>query len=113
MDKGSNCEIPCSVSSHNKTQEWPNSVIMKWRDEDSCSTASSKDIRPSSLVEIVVYVVDVTGIKTNESDKHIKYASTRFTRWLVLCSIVVYRCLKDGFNVYIYFDHNIYNIRDI
>ena len=65
MDKGSNGEIPCSVSSHNKTQEGPNSVIMKWRDEDSCSTASSKDIRPSSLVKIVVYVVDVTGIKTN------------------------------------------------
>lgn len=60
MDKGSNGEIPCSVSSHNKAQERPNSVIMEWWDEDSCCTASAKDISPSSLVKIVVYVVYIT-----------------------------------------------------
>ena len=65
MDKGSNGEIPSSVGGHNEAQEWPNSVIMEGGDEDSCSTASSKDISPSPLVKIVVYVVDVTKIKTN------------------------------------------------
>ena len=66
VDKGSNGHIPSSVSSHHKTKKRPNSVIVKRRNEDSGSTASAKDIRPSPLVQIVVYVIDITA-KPNPS----------------------------------------------
>lgn len=60
MDKGGYSQIPCSVTGHEKAQEWPDSVIVERRDKDCCRTASSKDVSPSSFVEVVVYVVDVT-----------------------------------------------------
>lgn len=60
MEKGSYGHIPCSVSGHNKAQEWPDSVIVERRDEDCCCTTGTKDVSPCSLVQIVIYVVYVT-----------------------------------------------------
>lgn len=60
MGKGSYGHIPCSVSGHHEAQEWPDSVVVERRDEDRCCTACPKDVSPSSLVQIVVYVVYVT-----------------------------------------------------
>jgi len=50
MDQGSNCHIPCGIRGHHKAQEWPNSVVVKWGNEDSCCTACTKDVGPGSLV---------------------------------------------------------------
>lgn len=61
MDKGSNGHIPSSVSGHHKAKERPNSVIMERGNENSGSTASAKYISPSPLVQIVVYIIDVTA----------------------------------------------------
>ena len=61
MDKGSNGHIPSSVSGHHEAKERPNSVVMERRNENSGSTTSAKDISPSPLVQIVVYVIDITA----------------------------------------------------
>lgn len=66
MDKGSNGHIPSSIGSHHEAKERPNSVIVERGYEDSGSAASAKDIGPSSLVQIVVYVIYVTA-KPNPS----------------------------------------------
>lgn len=71
VDKGSNGHIPSSVGGHHEAKERPNSVIVERGDEDSGSTASAKDISPSPLVQIVVYVIDVTA-KPNPSKSYEK-----------------------------------------
>lgn len=72
MDKGSNGHIPSSIGCHHEAKEGPNSVIVERRYEDSGSTASAKDISPSSLVQIVVYVIYVTAKPNPSKSYHVK-----------------------------------------
>lgn len=64
MNKGCYCQVPSSVSGHSKSQKRPNTVIVKRRYEHRGGTASSKDISPSSFIQVVIYVVDVTVFAT-------------------------------------------------
>lgn len=66
MKERCNCEVPCSVSGHEKAQKGPDSVVVKGGNKDSGGTASSEDISPSPLVQVVIYViyVAVNNIKT-------------------------------------------------
>lgn len=66
MNKGSNGQIPCSVSGHYKAKKCPDSVVMERRNEHSGSTAGTKYVSPSSLVKIVIDVVDITAKTTRE-----------------------------------------------
>lgn len=81
MEKGSNGKVPGSESGHDKSQERPDSVIVEGRDEHSCRTAGSKYVCPSSLVEVVVYVVYVTAwniINHNQTDIYIHHFLSHF-----------------------------------
>ena len=64
MNKSCNSQVPSSVSGHSKSQKRPNTVIVKRRYEHRGGTASSKDISPSSFIQVVIYVVDVTVFAT-------------------------------------------------
>lgn len=59
MKERGNCEIPGSVSGHEEAQKGPDSVVVKGRNKDSGGTASSKDVSPSPLVQVVIYVIYV------------------------------------------------------
>lgn len=60
MNNCSNGHVPGGVSSHAKAKERPNPVVVKWGYEDGCSTASSENVCPRSLIQSIVDVVDVT-----------------------------------------------------
>lgn len=60
MNKGSDGQIPSSVGGHSQPKEGPNPVVVEWRYEHSGGTASSKDICPCPLVQMVVNVVYIT-----------------------------------------------------
>jgi hypothetical protein len=66
MNNSCNGEIPSCVSCHSKSKERPNTVIVEGWYEHSCSTTCSKDICPSSFVQVVIYVVDV-AVSTNKN----------------------------------------------
>lgn len=59
MEERGNSEVPSSVSGHDKAQKGPDSVVVKGRNKDSGGTASSEDVSPSPLVQIVIYVIYV------------------------------------------------------
>lgn len=61
MEDGGNGEVPSSVSGHQKTKKGPDSVVPKGRNEHSSGTASPKDVRPSSLVQVIIYVINITA----------------------------------------------------
>lgn len=61
MNEGCYGEVPSCVSGHYKAKERPDSVVVKGRNEDSCSTAGSEYVSPSSLVQIIIYVIYVAA----------------------------------------------------
>ena len=61
MEERGNGEIPCSVGGHYKAKKWPDSVIVKWRNKDCGCTTSPKDVSPSPLVQVIIYVIYVAA----------------------------------------------------
>lgn len=61
MEKRGNGEVPSSVCSHEKAKKWPDSVIMKGRNEDGGGTTCPEYVSPSPLVQIIVYVIYVAA----------------------------------------------------
>ena len=62
VNKRCNSHIPSCVGRHSKPKKWPNSVVVKRRNEHCGGTASSKNISPCPLVKFVIYVVDIAVI---------------------------------------------------
>ena len=61
MEKCGDGEVPSSVSGHDKTEERPNTVIVERWYEDGRGTTSTKYIRPSPLVQSIVYVIYIAA----------------------------------------------------
>lgn len=59
VDEGGDGEVPSRVGSHYQAEERPDSVVVVGGDEHCCCAACSEDIRPGSLVQLVVDVVYV------------------------------------------------------
>lgn len=66
MDKGGDGHVPGGVSGHSKAQKGPNPVVMERRNENGCSTTSSKNISPSSLVQMVIDVINIADEKRTQ-----------------------------------------------
>lgn len=61
MNKGSNGQIPSSVSGHSKAKERPNPVVVERGNEHCGRTTSSEYVRPCPLVQIVIYIIYITA----------------------------------------------------
>lgn len=61
LSMNSSCygQVPGCVGRHSKAKERPNPIVMERRYEHCSGTASSKDISPSPLVQIVIDVIYV------------------------------------------------------
>ena len=60
MNKCYNCQIPSSVSGHYKAKKRSNLIVVKEGYERSSGIAGSKYICPCSLVQMVIYIIDIT-----------------------------------------------------
>ena len=61
MEERGNSEVPSSVSGHEEAKKGPDSVVVEGRDKYSGGTACSKDISPSPLIPIIIYVIYVAA----------------------------------------------------
>ena len=61
---------------------------MEWRNKHSCCTASTKNVRPSSLVKVVIYIVDVAvtlmEIRTKTDKSPMKHSNRKKTFALIV-----------------------------
>lgn len=73
VEKGGNGEIPGGVSGHEEAEEGPHPIIVEGWDEHCRRTARPKYVRPSPLVQVVVYIVYVTETNDNQSSHHLLY----------------------------------------
>lgn len=62
MKQSSNGHVPRCVGRHDKANEGPDSVVVEGRNKYCGGAASPKDVCPCPLVQVIVYVVDVTVI---------------------------------------------------
>ena len=63
MKERGNCEVPSSVSGHEEAKKGPDSVVVEGRDKYSGGTACSKDVSPTPLIQIIIYVIYVAAQK--------------------------------------------------
>ena len=64
MDNGGDGQVPCGVSGHTQAEKWPNPVIMERRYKNSGCTTCTEYVSPCSLVQVIVYVINVTATKS-------------------------------------------------
>lgn len=69
MNKSSCGHVPSRIGGHPKTNKRPNPIVVERGNEHCCSTASSKNIGPSSLIQTVIDIVNIT---VHLSEKKIK-----------------------------------------
>lgn len=86
MNDSCNGHIPSSVGGHSETKKWPNSVVVEWGYEHSGGTTSSKYVCPSPLVQMIVYIVDIT-VKSHE---HKLVHKKRVKSFVVLCVLAMH-----------------------
>lgn len=70
MGKSSNSEVPSGVSGHPEAKKRPNPVVVERWYEHRRGTASPKYVRPCPLVQIIVYVVNVTVFPNNHQQQN-------------------------------------------
>lgn len=63
MNNSCNGQVPGCVSGHSKAKKGPNPIVMERRYENCSGTASSEDVGPCPLVQIVIDVIYVTALK--------------------------------------------------
>jgi len=78
VEERGNSEVPSSVSGHEEAKRGPDSVVVEGRDKYSGGTACSKDISPSPLIQIIIYVIYVAAKKVNHVTSPNKLRNTSF-----------------------------------
>ena len=77
MEEGSDGEVPGGVGGHDQAQKGPYPVVVEGGDEHCGGTASSKNISPSPLIQLVVDVVYVAAV-TGEYEEWFTTTSTSY-----------------------------------
>ena len=53
---------------------------MEWRNKHSCCTAGAKNVRPSSLVKVVIYIVDI-AVCINGNQNKMDKSPMKTSKW--------------------------------